>query len=126
MAIFLGFLNLMHHNLLQISMLIFLLDLVYVDFIQWYKLAYTTEVEIVPQNLLCDAVYFSVYLTWMNFVVKFLLPTTTLIFCNTKILMEVKKTLFESRSSDWPLFDDLSFTVSLFQFPHCNIVVSII
>ena len=56
----------------------------------WYSKAYTKTAEISEKDdLLCDDLYFTVYLTWSNFVIKFALPTIILVGCNVKILSEV-------------------------------------
>ena len=61
-------------------------------FEDWYDKAYTKVKQIAPaeNGLLCNEMYFHLYLTWTNFVVRFIIPTIILIFCNLKILLEVK------------------------------------
>ena len=59
-------------------------------FTAWYKKAYKDETEVVERpSLMCNVTYFQVYLVWMNFFIKFALPTIVLIGCNIKILQEV-------------------------------------
>ena len=55
----------------------------------WYSKAYAKVTEIAEKPLLCDESYFKNYLTWANFVTKFVLPTIILVGCNVMILLEV-------------------------------------
>ena len=64
-------------------------DLDFPELQQWYSKAYTKVTEITERPLLCEHLYFTIYLTWVNFAVKFVVPTVVLIGCNIKILYEV-------------------------------------
>ena len=64
------------------------------NIINWYSKAYENVTDVVERQLLCDKMYFTVYLVWMNFIVKFVVPTTILIVCNVKILLEVHLTYY--------------------------------
>ena len=60
----------------------------------WYKKAYTKKTEIAENSfggitLLCNPIYFKLYLTWMNFFIRFVIPTAILIGCNVNIFREV-------------------------------------
>ena len=57
--------------------------------IDWYGNAYENVTDVVENELLCNKMYFAVYLVWMNFIVKFIIPTAILVVCNVKILLEV-------------------------------------
>ena len=57
--------------------------------IAWYKDAYQNVTDVVERELLCNKTYFTIYLVWMNFIFKFVIPTTILVFCNVKILLRV-------------------------------------
>ena len=66
-----------------------IIDLPYPELKEWYNNAYTNVTEIVERSLLCEQWYFTVYLTWVNFSVRFILPTIILIVCNVTIIVEV-------------------------------------
>lgn len=61
------------------------------EYINWENKAYENITEVAERSLLCNQIYVDLYLTWMNFIVRFVIPTIILIFCNVKILNEVKK-----------------------------------
>ena len=63
--------------------------LAYPEVGDWIRKAYTNVTEVVELPLLCDPSYFNIYLTWINFFVKFLIPTVILLGCNIRILSEV-------------------------------------
>jgi len=70
---------------------LFLIEPVYPEVGDWIRKAYTNVTEVVELPLLCNPKYFNIYLTWINFFVKFVIPTIILVGCNIRILSEVKK-----------------------------------
>ena len=81
----------------SVYLLTYLFSLIGADFAglqAWYKKAYEKKTEIAENSiggytLLCNQTYFTMYLTWMNFFVRFVIPTAILIVCNIKIYREV-------------------------------------
>ena len=55
----------------------------------WYKKAYANVTVVKETNLIFNNIYVTYYLTWINFFVRFCIPTTLLIFFNFKILSQV-------------------------------------
>ena len=55
----------------------------------WYSKAYSNVTVVQETKLLSNPIYVTVYLTWLNFFVRFIFPTMLLIFFNFKILKEV-------------------------------------
>ena len=60
------------------------------NIIDWYGKAYQNVTDVVESGLLCNKTYFAIYLVWMNFIFKFVIPTTVLVFCNLQILLKVR------------------------------------
>ena len=56
---------------------------------KWTKLAYTNVTMVSETKLLSNTTYVSFYLTWLNLVVRFIIPTTLLVFCNCMIFKNV-------------------------------------
>ena len=55
----------------------------------WRQKAFLNVTVVKETDLLSNNVYVTVYLTWLNFLVRFLVPTILLIFFNMKIVLEV-------------------------------------
>ena len=55
----------------------------------WYSKAYSNVTVVQETKLLSNPIYVTVYLTWLNFFVRFIFPTALLIFFNFKILKKV-------------------------------------
>ena len=66
-----------------------IIGLKYAEVRDWYSKGYTSVVEIAERDLLCDPLYYNIYLIWSNFMVKFVVPTIILIGCSIKIFIEV-------------------------------------
>ena len=70
------------------------------DDVTWRQKAFSNVT--VVKDLLSNNIYVTVYLTWFNFLVRFLVPTILLIFFNMKIVLEV---IFDSHlNSTWQLW----------------------
>ena len=55
----------------------------------WRQKAFSNVTVVKETDLLSNNIYVTVYLTWLNFLVRFLVPTILLIFFNMKIVLEV-------------------------------------
>ena len=59
------------------------------DDVIWRQKAFSNVTVVKETNLLSNNIYVTVYLTWLNFLVRFLIPTILLAFFNMKIVLEV-------------------------------------
>ena len=55
----------------------------------WRQKAFSNVTVVKETDLLSNNIYVTVYLTWLNFLVRFLVPTILLAFFNMKIILEV-------------------------------------
>ena len=55
----------------------------------WRQKAFLNVTVVKETDLLSNNIYVTVYLTWLNFLVRFLAPTILLAFFNVKIVLEV-------------------------------------
>lgn len=59
------------------------------DDVIWHQKAFSNVTVVKETDLLSNNLYVTVYLTWLNFLVRFLVPTILLAFFNMKIVLEV-------------------------------------
>ena len=59
------------------------------DDVIWRQKAFSNVTVVKERDLLSNKLYVIVYLTWLNFLVRFLVPTILLAFFNLKIVLEV-------------------------------------
>ena len=59
------------------------------DDIIWFQKAFSNVTVVKETDLLSNNIYVTFYLTWLNFFVRFLVPTILLAFLNVKIVLEV-------------------------------------
>ena len=59
------------------------------DDVIWRQKAFSNVTVVKETDLLSNNIYVTVYLTWLNFLVRFLIPTILLAFFNMKIILEV-------------------------------------
>ena len=55
----------------------------------WFQKAFSNVTVVKETDLLSNNIYVTFYLTWLNFFVRFLVPTILLAFFNVKIVLEV-------------------------------------
>ena len=59
------------------------------DDIIWFQKAFSNVTVVKETDLLSNNIYVTFYLTWLNFFVRFLVPTILLAFFNVRIVLEV-------------------------------------